>query len=181
MAKHVDLIGSLALLALLVVAVAAFATGHDADASGPDVPAVRVGTFDTRGVALAYGRSEEFLSYVESLKTERSDAEARGDSERVAELDALGPRLQDELHKQVFGGAPIPDILAMIEDDLPDIAEAAGVDLIVADPLYLAPDAEMIDITRHMAAPFDPDEKTLEILDELLDRPPVDMDTPGDH
>jgi len=174
MKKHMDLIGCLALVGLVVTAAVAVAGDREEKPITHEGP--RVGTFNTRGVALAYGRSPEFMEMVRQMKADHAKAEEEGDEERVAELEKLGPELQDRLHRQVFGDAPIPEILVELESHLPGIAEAAGVDMIVGDILYSAPGAETIDITRHMMRPFDPSEETLEILEELLATQPVDMD-----
>ena len=40
----------------------------------------------------------------------------------AADLNALGPAMQQRFHHQGFGGAPVDDILARIEDRLPAIA-----------------------------------------------------------
>jgi hypothetical protein len=135
---------------------------------------LRVGAFDSRAVALAYGRSEGFLASVRELKREADEAEQEGRQERLEELQAKGRALQEQLHDQVFGGGPIDDILAELEDDLPQVARDAGVDLIVTGVLYAAPGAELVDVTLHMAAPFEPDEETLGFIRQLMEKPPVD-------
>ena len=137
---------------------------------------LRVGTFDTRAVALAYGRSAGFHEWVRTLMGRAEQAKAEGDDQLLAQLEAEGEAKQEELHRQVFGGAPIDEILASIEDSLPEIARAAGVDVIVTGVLYQAPGAVIVDVSREMATPFEPDAKTLEILEQLLVTPPVEMD-----
>ena len=74
----------------------------------------------------------------------------------------------------MFGGAPIDDILALIEDDLPDVAAAAGVYLIVSGVLHGGPGVEMVDITLEMCASFGPDDETLKIIEEILLVPTID-------
>ena len=51
---------------------------------------LRVGTFDSRAIALAYGRSEPFNQYVGSLKEKRNKAKEEGNEKLVKELEALG-------------------------------------------------------------------------------------------
>lgn len=131
----------------------------------------RVGTFNTRAVALAYGRSEAFEEYVDKLMAEAKEAEAAGDQERVDELSAKGAGLQEEMHEKVFFGAPIPDILEKIEGLYPAIAEEAGVDVIASDILYAGSGVDLVDITDFMVKPFSPDEETLGIIEEVKQAP----------
>ena len=138
---------------------------------------LRVGTFDSRGVALAYGRSDRpdcMMAKANELKKEYEEAKAAGNEERVKELEKIGPAMQEQIHKQVFGSAPIDDVLALIEDDLPDVAAAAGVDLIVSGVLHGSPGVELVDITLEMCAPFGPDEETLKMIKEIIVTVPVD-------
>lgn len=140
-------------------------------------PTLSVGTFDSRGVALAYGRSERpdcMMAKVAELRKEYEQAKAEGNEERVKELEKAGPALQDQIHKQVFAGAPIDDILALIEDDLPEVAAAAGVDLIVSGVLHAGPGVDLVDITLKMCAPFEPDDQTLKMIEEILLVPKID-------
>lgn len=167
---RIGLVGAIALAAGVAV------ESGEKDSAGEPAGALRVGTFDTRAVALAYGRSEGFLASVRELHREAEEAERKGQQKRLEKLEAKGQALQEQLHRQVFGDAPIDDILAELEDELPEVARAAGVDVIVTGLLYAAPGAETTDVTLQMVEPFAPDEKTLEFIRQLKDRPPVDMD-----
>ena len=145
-------------------------------------PTIVVGTFDSRGVLFAYVGSDEFKDY---LSAQHADvgralerAKAAGDAELVAKLDALGPALQKRIHSQGFGTAPVDDIIARIEDKLPDIAEEAGVDVIVSKwtLAYRSPAARFVDVTDLLAAEFDPDEETWKGIREIVETEPVPLD-----
>ncbi len=139
--------------------------------------ALRVGIFDSRGVALAYGRSARpdcLLAKVAELRREHEQAKKDGDEERMKELEMEPPVLQEQIHKQVFSGAPIDDILALIKDDLPKVAEAANVMLIVSGVLHSGSGVILVDITKEMCAPFEPDDETQKIIKVILDQPLVD-------
>ena len=169
---------------LLCCLAAALLTAGGVSAEEP-TPTLRVGTFDSRGVALAYGRSDRpdcMMAKVAELMKEYEQAKAEGNEERVKELERTGPAMQEQIHKQVFGGAPIDDILALIEDDLPDVAAAAGVDLIVSGVLHGGPGVELVDITLEMCAPFGPDDETLKMIEEILLVPTIDeSELSNDH
>lgn len=135
----------------------------------------RVGTFDSRAVALAYGRSDGFEALVDSLMTELEEAKREGNQERVEALESWGPKMQERMHLQVFSDAPIDNILEEIAARLPAVATAANVDIIVPRVVFADPSAELVDITRHMIELFAPDETTLEIMAQLRVQAPLEM------
>lgn len=162
--------------------VAALAASGCATPKATDKPiaaahaALRIGTFDSRGVALAYGRSarpDGMLAKVGEIRKRHDAAKADGNEARAKALEDEAVALQDLIHRQVFSGAPIDSILALIEDDLPKIAAAANVDLIVSDVLHCRPGLDMTDVTFAMCAPFEPDDATTKMIVELIAQPPV--------
>jgi hypothetical protein len=151
-------------------------------------PTVVVGTFDSRAIAVAYAQSDEFGDYLVAQQTDVAQvlerAKTAGHEALVAELNALGPAMQKRLHEQGFGTAPVDDILSRIEDKLPGIAEEAGVDVIVSKwtLTYLSPAAKFVDVTGLIAAEFDPDERTLKMIQATVETEPVPLDEIGhDH
>jgi hypothetical protein len=154
------------------------ATGlSKAQESGDPLP--RIGTFDSRAVALAYYRSPEGLERMKpEWDRELRDAEAAGDSARVAELKLFMPSFQHLLHQQVFSTGSICNVLREIEDDLPGIAAAAGVDLIVSqwELPYRSPDVELIDLTSDIVALFVVDEETAGFLAQMADVEPMPLE-----
>jgi hypothetical protein len=132
----------------------------------------RVGVFDTRAVALAYGRSEQHEKALEPYVVDARKAKEKGDKEAYDEIDAKMIAWQEQMHEQVFNGAPIDNILAeyYTEKDWRTIAEKAGVDLILCDVLYRAPDTPVVDITKKVVEVFNPDEKTWGYIDDVMKR-----------
>jgi hypothetical protein len=149
------------------------------DAAGQTAKSLRVGVFDSRAVALAYYRkfyrSPEFVARLKKLKEDRDRAKAAGDNEKAKKLEAEGRGMQEHSHSQVFGSAPIDEIVAKIKDRLPEIAKQAGVDLIVSkwSLTYRSPDAEFVDVTEPMAKLFQPDETTWKMIRELPEHQPL--------
>lgn len=172
--RNVVLSGLLVLTALGVFVIAA--------PPGKEKPLVCVGVFDSRAVALAWGRSDD-NDVTGDLMAEYEKAKAAGDTDRMKELEKEGHRRQDVIHKQVFGNEPIDNVLAIIEKDLPKIAEDAGADILVSkwEIAYQKKSAKFVDVTSQMAQLFDPDEKTLEIMKQLLDSPPVPTEQLEEH
>ncbi len=172
-------------VAVFGVALLLMGGAHGADAArdeeGPEAGerAVRLGVFNTRAVALAYGRSDEHDAEVDSKMAEYRRAQEAGDQERMRELERWGEEGQDRIHRQVFGDAPIPDILERMKDDLPGVAEKAGVDAIVGEVLHARAGAEVVDVTEEMAARWRPDEKTREMMRQVRETPPVEWESHG--
>ncbi len=143
---------------------------------------VVVGTFDSRAIAVAFVQSELFEEYASSQQADLGRilerAKAAGDRDLVAEIEALGPAMQARLHNQGFGTAPVDDIIARIADELPGIAESAGVDLIVSKwtLTYRNPEARFVDVTGLIAAEFNPNERTLSMIQSLMETDPVPLE-----
>jgi hypothetical protein len=144
-------------------------------------PAIVVGTFDSRAVAVAYVQSDAFGEYLLAQKSDVAQildrAKTAGDKKLVAELGALGPAIQKRLHEQGFGTAPVNDIIARIQDKLPNIAKEAGVDVIVSKwtLTYRSPAAKFVDVTSLIAAEFDPNERTLKMIQSTVEAEPISL------
>jgi hypothetical protein len=159
-------------------AMALTAGGTPPRSSGPAV----VGTFDSRALTIAYVASPAFTQYLDAQRADITHAleraRAAGDLPVAEALDALGPAMQRRLHEQGFGTAPVDDILAHIEDELPGIAEEAGVDVIVSRwaLAYQRPGTTFVDVTDLLAACFHPDEKTWKSIHAIVETDPVPLD-----
>jgi len=156
---------SVLILAVLLSAAASIA------ASEP----IMVGTFDSRCVALAYYRTGALDEIVSELDFDMDEAVEAGDSVRIQELEDFGSSMQEMMHGQVFSTGDIDEIITEIWTDLPAIAEANEVDIIVSiwDVTYINEGAEFVDVTEDIVMLFDPDEEVLEIIDEMYRVPPV--------
>jgi hypothetical protein len=150
-------------------------------AATEDNPMVVVGIFDSRAIAVAYVQSEAFGSYMGEQQAAVAQllerAKSAGNEQLVAGLEALGPALQKRLHEQGFGTAPVDDIIARIEDKLPEIAEKAGVDMIISKwtLTYCSPAARFVDVTNLVAAEFNPDARTLKMIESTIEAEPVPL------
>lgn len=157
--------------ALLACAVGAGGVG----ATSAD--GVLLGTFDSRAVAIAYYNSPPFQEELAEAFAELEAAKAAADTERVAELEAYGSALQESMHAQGFSTAPVDDILARIESELPAIARAAGVDVIVSEwqLVYRALGAQAIDVTMALVDALKPDAKGRKAALEIMEQEPAPM------
>jgi hypothetical protein len=165
-------------IGMLVGGFLATTVPQDSTARPQQATAV-VGTFDSRGVAVAYVSSNAFKEY---LTAQRADitkaierARAAGDLALARELEALGPAMQDRIHRQGFGTAPIDDIMTRLADKLPGVAEKAGVDVIVSKwaTSYHKPAAKFVDVTEQLVALFEPSAETLANIRKLVASEPM--------
>jgi hypothetical protein len=159
---------STVMLAVLAVLIAAFA----ATAEG----GVRVGVYDSRGVAIAYGQCGEFRAKVDQMKAEYAAAKAAGDTARANELGREGPWLQERMHMQGFGNLPVDDILEGRREMLAEVAKSAGVDLIISHVDWMGEGVEIVDVTEPLMLAFGMSEADAkEMLGELARVEPITL------
>jgi hypothetical protein len=135
----------------------------------------RVGVFDSRAIAFAYARSDEGMAAIRRLQQDYAAAKAANDTARITELEQEGPWQQVRLHQQVFSTATAASIVEKIADKLPAIAREANVTVIVSkwEVPYKDASVELVDVTMPMAKLFNPDEKLLKGIEQLVAQPPV--------
>ncbi len=89
------------------------------------------------------------------------------------------------VHQQVFSNASIPNVLKEIEDQLDDVAKQAGVDVMVSkwQIAYEGPNARYVDVTDILVMLFDPDDETLDVIEQVkaIDPLPADQLKSHDH
>jgi len=137
----------------------------------------RVGIFDSRAIAIAYARSDLFAPYMRSLKAKYEKAKAEKDEKVIKECEVEGPAQQQILHQQGFSIASVADILEKVKDDLPKIAQEAGVDIIVSkwEVVHKNPSIEIVDVTSHLVKLFNPDEMTLKTIEGIQKQTPMPL------
>lgn len=146
-----------------------------------EIDTVRIGTYDSRIVAVAYGRSAEFVNYIGELMAEYEEATEAGDTTRVAELTAEGMALQELMHKQVFSIYSVDSILEQIEEELNAIMEENGVESLVN--IWENEEItgiEYIDVSDQIAQIFNPDTETLSIIEEIKGVAPIPLEEISD-
>jgi hypothetical protein len=166
-------------IAILFIVGALIALGAMAGrpTKAADVPAaaskVRIGVYDSRAVALAWGRSSEFTKGINERMAEHKKAKAEGNDKLVKEIEGQMSTLQDKMHWQVFGDWNIDEVLAKIKPNYPAIAQKTGVVAIVPRAEFKDVSVETVDVTELMVAQFAPDDKTKAIMKEMTAKPPL--------
>jgi hypothetical protein len=170
------------ILVLVLIIASSYVIRSMVRADSPDTKTekakLRVGTFDSRAIAIAYGGSEQFNQSIRKLMEEHKKAKAEGNDKKVKQLEAEGQARQQLAHMQAFSTASVSDILERIKDQIPGIAQQAGVDVIVSkwDLVYQSPDAEFFDVTDLMIKPFNPSERVLKWAEDIRKHPPISLD-----
>src|ERR1035441_9029850 len=77
---------------------------------------LRIGVYDSRAVAVAYGNSTEFRKSLEASKADYQKAKAAKDDKRVKEIETQMKARQRRLHEQGFSTGSGATIMARIKD-----------------------------------------------------------------
>jgi hypothetical protein len=158
------------------------AVGHAADnaTNAPTAAKVRIGTYDSRSLAIAYAGSAPFNQWLSALKSEHDQAKTAGDQKRMTELEAAGKAGQKLLHMQGFSTAPVTNILDQIKDQLPAIKEQAHVGALVSkwDKAALAgyQNAETVDVTEALVDTLHPTDRQRKSAMEIQKHEPVPLE-----
>lgn len=139
---------------------------------------VKVGTFDSRALAIAYYRTESFASHMKGLIAEHKKAEDSGEKGRVKKLENELNTTQELIHKQGFSTWPVGNILETIEEKIPELAKQLEVDLIISkwDICYQRSGIELIDVTLDMVKLINTNEQILKMIEDLIKQPPLSLE-----
>jgi hypothetical protein len=161
---------------VLGLAFAASSAGPVVSAAQPPAT-IRIGTFDSRAVALAYYRSPSVMKELAGMRAELDKAKSAGDQKKVEELQTRGPAMQMLMHQQGFSNGSIGNITSTIANRLPDIARAANVVAVVScwEVPHAAASVELVDVTPQMVALFAPDAQTMKIIESMKGQKPIGL------
>ena len=84
----------------------------------------RIGTFDSRAVAVVYYNSKYFKNPVESLMSEMKTAKEKGDKKAIAKIEREGSLRQVMMHEQGFGKGSINNIIDIVKDKMAFLAKS---------------------------------------------------------
>jgi Skp family chaperone for outer membrane proteins len=139
---------------------------------------LRIGTFDSRCVAAAYGRSADFMKEIDVLKNDVAKAKESGNEELAKELEQQGPTKQVLMHQQVFSNGSINNILEKIKDKFPTLAKENNVKMIISkwEIPFADETFEYVDITDELIKFFNPDDATIKIIDQIKAMEPIPIE-----
>ncbi len=132
---------------------------------------IRIGTYDSRFVALAYYRADNMKKvrdFMGNLNLEQQKAREANDEKKLKALEAMGPAFQNLMHQQVFGNLSIPNVLEALKDKLSPVAQKAGVTLVVSKWEIQCAGAEIepVDLTLQLVNFFNLDDATRKMIEE---------------
>jgi hypothetical protein len=156
------------LLTSALLSLGALATLRQAT---PPTEVLRVGTYDTRAIAIAHAASDH--NPVGEKMRELKAAQAAGDKRKVRELEAWGEKHQEHLHFLGFSRFPVDECLAPVQGEVANLALRLDLDLIAPFVDYRAQGVEAIDITGELVGLFAPSERTLASIRDLGKHPPL--------
>ena len=168
----------LALAAAGVAGGAAMVAGGPAPRDGNEPGKVRIGVYDSRSIAVAWAASAH--NPVSARMAEYKQAEAAGDTRKVAELKAWGEAQQRKLHFQGFGRVPVDDLLQPISKELAELAKRESLSAVAMACDYVGVNAEVIDITEELVDLYKPSDRVRKMALSVRDAKPVDLLTLAD-
>ena len=143
----------------------------------PTVASVmRVGVYESRAVAVAYGRSRLHARALDELVKDHKAAVAAGDTAKAAELNKAGELQQMRLHLQAFSDAPVDDAMDAVREKLAAVMESRGVSVLTAKADASAAGVEVVDVTDDVVALFEPDAPTLRIVADMKGKEAVPIE-----
>ena len=140
-------------------------------------PRVRVGVFDSRGIAIAYAQSAAFREQVQQFRAQFEKAKTANDAKLLAELEAKAQTQQMLLHLQGFSIGSVSEILANFKDEVAAVAKQANVSAVVSqfELAYQDPNVETVDITEAPAKKLNDSPNIPAMIAELKKEKPLSM------
>lgn len=157
--------------AALVAALLSAAAGQTVE--------LRIGTYDSRAVAIAYANSAVGRSDSAKLQEQMKAAQASGDEKQIGVIKQKGSAMQQLRHLQGFSTGSVADIMEAIKASLPALAQQANVQMIVSkwDVNYAAPAVQLVDVTDQVVALFHPTPQGMKWIEQLREHPPISMES----
>jgi hypothetical protein len=170
-----QVIGAAIGLAALAAVIAAGPV-LEASEEGGSGETVRIGVYNSRCVALAYGNSEQHNERIRELRQRREKALEEGKEQIAKECERTGEALQRRAHMQVFSNGPIDGIVAEIADEMPALAAKHDLDAIAEGLVHAGPGVETVDITKDVMELFDPPERVWKWMEGVLEHAPIPIE-----
>ena len=134
---------------------------------------IRIGTYDSRIIAVAYYNSKHFAGFPE--QSEKMKIAKKNDTTEMANINKeLGLR-QRMMHEQGFGKGTVCYFMDEIKDKLSEFAKNEKLNFIVSkwELNYYSTDAEIVDVTEKVANLFEPKKSMKEMISDMQSNAPV--------
>ena len=142
---------------------------------------IKIGTYDSRTIIFAWSRTDLLKQYLIKLNQRSDSAKKANDTARIKELSVQAMTFQHLLHLMVFSTGSVASFMAVIKDKLPELAKKEGVSIIVSkwEINYSDPSFEIVDLTKQVAALFQPKENIDKMAADISGQPPVPIEEMG--
>lgn len=140
-------------------------------------PAMRIGVYDSRSIAIAYGNSNEMKEFITALRTDLAKAKDTKDEKKAREIEQKGKTAQVLAHLQAFSIGSVAEILVLHKAEVEEIAREAGVAAVVSkhEVMFLGSGVETVDVTAQLCKIFKPSDQALKWIADVPNHQPVPM------
>jgi len=116
--------------------------------------------------------------YLTRLGQRSDSAKKANDTARTKELSIQAISFQHLLHQMVFSTGSVASFMTVIKDKLPELAKNEGVSIIVSkyELNYNDPSFEIVDLTKQVAALFQPKENIDKMAADIAGLSPIPIE-----
>lgn len=168
----------LAFLFALIILIDAQIQHGGSDLGNASVKRLKIGTYDSRAVTYAYFCSEQNTALRQQVKKERDEIMKTSDTAKWKETMCKVLTEDYLLHQRVFATGSAAFILKKVENWVPAVARAAGVDVLVSkwELTWCDSSAIVVDLTDSVAQLFIPLDKLDKTYGEIKKMPKLEND-----
>lgn len=139
---------------------------------------IKIGTYDSRIVFIAYTRSDYFKQQL--MKNREEGNEILQSNDTVKKIEAFYKVMTEQYlaHQRGFSNGSTASILSLVKDKLPIVAKDSGVFVIVSqwELTYTDPAAEIVDLTMPIARLYNPAGDFETIASQLEEMAPIPLE-----
>jgi len=135
----------------------------------------RIGTYDSRLVALAYYNSKDYDKFITEFNRSYQVAQSKRDSATIKKLLVRGPVLQRMMNDRIFGKGSVNLILDDYKLKVEAVGKANNVSMIVSkwEIPYKTAGVELVDLTWKIMAIWSPSEQVIKWAQKGEKEPPI--------
>jgi hypothetical protein len=135
----------------------------------------RIGTYDSRIIAIWNFSSPEFQKEMTEMRTAFIKAKESNDTATVKILEQKGPLTQRILHDKGFGRGSVAEIIEKKQEELKLLAKSENLIAIVSkwELNYSNPDIEVVDVTVKLLEALNATDKIIKMYDEMKTQEPL--------
>jgi hypothetical protein len=169
--------------AILTIVLFGLAISNPAVLAQAQPGKLRVGVYDSRAVAVAWGNSTEFKEFMKPIEAEHKKAKEAKNEKRTKEIEEQMKARQHRAHEQAFGTGSVAPIMEKIKDRLPAVAKEANVQIIVSkwELNHQTTEVEVVDVTDKLVALFHVSERGLQWCKDIQGQKPLPIEQISEH